>query len=406
VGDFVTRQEVQVFELRSWVGVIVASVAAIAIAVVIAFVASLILRGIARRHDWPRTLSTAVRRPFRVLLVVIGLWVAFLLSWPAPDSSETIAHLLVILTIAAAAWFVAAAVSFAIGLAMARLPLEVADNRVARRRQTQLILIRRLLIAFIAVFALGAILITFPDVAALGTSILASAGVAGIVAGLAAQSTLSSVFAGVQLAFSEAIRVDDVVVVEQQWGRIQEITLTYVVVHLWDDRRLVLPSTYFTSTPFENWTRRSSELLGAVELDLDWQVRTSDMRTELDRILTRTDLWDGRTSVLQVTDATGDRVRVRVLVSAKDAAKLFDLRCFVREELVEWLHETKSGVPISRVQLVRESHMDDSPRRRSSDHSGLFTGSPEGEERAEQFTGAIPIPSDADDLQDAHATGR
>jgi small-conductance mechanosensitive channel len=385
-----------VFELRSWIGVAVASAIAIGAALVVALIISLILRGFARRHAWPGTLSTTVRRPFRVLLVVIGLWVVFALTWPAPDTAEAVTHLLAILTIATAAWFVAAVLSFGIGIAMARLPLEVADNRVARSRQTQLTLIRRLLIAFIAVFALGAILITFPAVAALGTSILASAGVAGIVAGLAAQSTLASVFAGVQLAFSEAIRVDDVVVVEGQWGRIQEITLTYVVLHIWDDRRLVLPSTYFTTTPFENWTRRSSELLGAVELDLDWQVRTSEMREEVDRILARTELWDGRTSVLQVTDATGDRVRVRVLVSATDAAKLFDLRCFVREELVEWLHESRGALPISRVQLVRDQEPKAPSERRSSDQSGLFTGSREGEERAEQFTGAIPVREDAE----------
>lgn len=226
--------------------------------------------------------------------------------------------------------------------------------------------------------------------AALGTSILASAGLAGIIAGLAAQSTLASVFAGVQIAFSDAIRVDDVVVVEGEWGRIQEITLTYVVVHIWDDRRLVLPSTYFTTTPFENWTRRSSELLGSIEFDLDWRVRPSAMRAELDRILERTDLWDGRAKVLQVTEAVGGTVRVRILVTASDAPTLFDLRCFVREEFVEWLHESRAALPIARVQLVTEGELDEPITRQSADHSGLFTGSAEGEERAGQFTGAIP----------------
>lgn len=378
------------FELRSWIGVAVASAIAVAAALVVAGVISLVVRRIARRHDWPQTLSATVRGPFRALLTVVGLWAVFIFTWPDPDTSEQVAHLLVILTIAASAWFVGAILAFAIGVAMARLPLEVADNRVARSRQTQLILIRRLLIVFIIVFALGSILITFPAVAALGTSILASAGVAGIVAGLAAQSTLASVFAGIQIAFSGAIRVDDVVVVEDEWGRIQEITLTYVVVHIWDDRRLVLPSTYFTTTPFENWTRRSSELLGAVELDVDWQVRTSEMRNEFDRILERTPLWDGRTSVLQVTDATGGLVRVRVLVSAADAAKLFDLRCFVREELVEWVRESRVALPLSRVQIVTGEEEPTAPEARSADQSGLFSGSEQSQERADQFTGAVP----------------
>lgn len=381
------------FELRSWLGLAIVLVIALVAAAVVALVVSAALRRIARRRQWPTTLSATVRAPFRALLLVIGLWVVFVLTWPAPEWRDGVAHFLAILTIASAAWFVGAAISFGIGLAMSRLPLETKDNRVARRRQTQLTLIRRLLVAVVAVFALGAILITFPSVAALGTSILASAGVAGIVAGLAAQSTLASVFAGIQIAFSDAIRVDDVVVVEGEWGRIQEITLTYVVVHIWDDRRLVLPSTYFTTTPFENWTRRSSELLGSVEFDLDWRVRPSEMREELDRILDRTDLWDGRAKVLQVTEAVGGTVRVRILVTAVDAPTLFDLRCFVREEFVEWLHEAKAALPISRVQLVTagEQPADEATTRRSADHSGLFTGSAEGEERAGQFTGAIPI---------------
>ncbi|BDV29456.1 mechanosensitive ion channel family protein [Microbacterium terricola] len=384
------------FELRSWLGVAIAVVVALIAASVIALIVSAVLRRIARRRDWPKTLSATVRRPFRGVLLVIGLWVVYAVTWPAQEWSAVVVHTLVIVTIAVSAWFVAAVLAFGIGVAMARLPLDLRDNRVARRRQTQLTLIRRLLIVVVAIIALGAILITFPAIAALGTSILASAGVAGIVAGLAAQSTLASVFAGIQLAFSDAIRVDDVVVVEDEWGRIEEITLTYVVVHIWDDRRLVLPSTYFTSTPFENWTRRSSELLGSVEFDLDWRASPSQMRAELDRILARTDLWDGRTNVLQVTDAVGGAVRVRILVTAVDAPTLFDLRCFIREEFVEWLHREKSALPLSRVQLVAEPAHEPRRLREADGHGGLFTGSAEGEERAGQFTGAIPIVDEAD----------
>ena len=214
-----------------------------------------------------------------------------------------------------------------------------------------------------------------------------------IVAGLAAQSTLANVFAGIQLAFSDAIRVDDVVIVEKEWGRIEEITLTYVVVHIWDDRRLVLPSTHFTNTPFENWTRHSSELLGSVEFDLDWQASPSQMRDRLDLILAETPLWDGRTGVLQVTDAVGGFVRIRVLVSAIDAPSLFDLRCHVREQLVQWLHETDvAALPRTRIQS-----MENPPRARASSvpvttgQIGLFTGTPEAEERASHFTGTVPV---------------
>jgi hypothetical protein len=255
-----------------------------------------------------------------------------------------------------------------------------------------LALVRRLAVVVIAIIALGSALLTFPGVQAIGASVLASAGIVSIVAGLAAQSTLANVFAGVQLAFSDAIRVDDVVIAEGEWGRIEEITLTYVVVHIWDDRRLVLPSTYFTSTPFQNWTRSSSELLGSVELDLDWGVRPSELRTELDAILKRTALWDGRASVLQVTDAVGGFVRVRVLVTAVDAPTLFDLRCFVREQFVEWLHETRpDALPATRVRLTEGA----APRRTTptpeGDQPGLFTGNADAEERASLFTASVAV---------------
>jgi hypothetical protein len=185
-------------------------------------------------------------------------------------------------------------------------------------------------------------------------------------------------------------------VAEGQWGLIEEITLSYVVVHIWDDRRLVLPSTYFTTTPFENWTRRNSELLGAVELDLDWRVDTGAMRAELDRILEGTDLWDRRTKVLQVTDATGGWVRVRVLVTAKDAGTLFDLRCLVREDLVSWLHRVSpQAVPRTRVQTVEAEPEARRPARSTSESGGLFSGENAGTERTQLFTQAIPIQHDA-----------
>lgn len=158
-------------------------------------------------------------------------------------------------------------------------------------------------------------------------------------------------FTGLQIAFSDAVRLDDVVIVEDEWGRVEEITLTYVVVHLWDDRRLVMPTSYFMSQPFENWTRQEAALLGTVELDRDWSVPTDAMRTELRDILDETELWDGRTCVLQVTDATNALVRVRALVSAKDASTLWDLRCLVRERLVaRVLREQPDTVPRIRTE--------------------------------------------------------
>lgn len=174
----------------------------------------------------------------------------------------------------------------------------------------------------------------------IGTTLFASAGVLSVVAGLAAQTSLGAVFAGLQIAFSGAIRVGDVVVLEDEWGHIEEITLTYVVVRIWDQWRLVLPSTYFTTQPFENWTRNATEIMGTVEFDVDFTVPLHEMRAELDRLLGESELWDGRRGVVQVTDAVGGCARVRMLVSAPDSGALFDLRCAVREGMLDWLQRT------------------------------------------------------------------
>jgi hypothetical protein len=300
-------------------------------------------------------------------------------------------HAFLILTIAISTWLVAALLGYGLSLAVARYEISVPDNRVARRAQTQILIVRRLLVVIIVIVGVASVLLTFPGVQALGTSVLASAGVVSIIAGLAAQSTLSNVFAGVQLAFSDAIRVDDVVVVNTEWGRIEEITLTYVVVHIWDDRRLVVPSTYFTSNPFENWTRTSSQLLGEVDFDLDWRVSTAAMRTQLGVILKSTTNWDGRTQVLQVTDAVGGFVHVRILVSAKDSPTLFDLRCFVREAMVDWVQQQNpQTMPRTRISITDDESQ---PRKKDApktDQIGLFTGD-DGEKRASEFTAPVPV---------------
>jgi small-conductance mechanosensitive channel len=385
------------FDWHSWMGVAAAVLIALAAALVVAVVTKLIVLAATRRRDWPRALTTKARHPYRLLLAVIATWIALSVTLTDPELLGHVNHLFLIASIGTGAWFVGAIVGFALGQAMGRYRTDVPDNRVARRVQTQLAIVRRLAYVVIVVVAIGSILLTFPGVQAVGASVLASAGIVSIVAGLAAQSTLANVFAGVQLAFSDAIRVDDVVIADGQWGRIEEITLTYVVVHIWDDRRMVLPSTYFTNTPFENWTRNSSELLGSVEIDLDWRVSPTAMRAELERILARTTIWDGRASVLQVTDATGGFVRVRILVTAIDAPTLFDLRCFVREEMVEWLQsQDPAALPRQRVQMVEEQPRNTTrvTQRSETDHIGLFTGSPEAEERATLLTTSIPVISD------------
>lgn len=384
--------------LRTWPGLAVACVIAVVLAVVVTAIVGVVLRAVARRRTWPELLVRHARVPFRLFLLVVALWIAIAVALPPdvpPGWRSGIHHTMLILAIVTGVWFAAALMVFVEDLGLARYRLDVPDNRYARKVRTQVLILRRLTVVAAVVVGVGAVLLTFPALQAAGASILASAGVIGIIAGVAAQSSLANLFAGIQLAFSDAIRLDDVVVVEQQWGTIEEITLTYVVVHVWDDRRLVLPSTYFTTKPFENWTRQHSELLGSVEFDLDWRVSPGGMRAELNRILATTDLWDGRTGVLQVTDAIAGWVRVRILVTAKDAPTLFDLRCLVRERLVDWMQRySPASLPRTRVEMV-EPPAPTVPTARAQAHSHddarLFGGTPEKEQRGAQFTESIPI---------------
>jgi small-conductance mechanosensitive channel len=242
---------------------------AAAVALLLALILHLVISRLARRAPLLADLSRHARRPTAVTLVFAATYTA-LHSAPGPTASRrAVEHALVLALIGAVAWLVAALAFVIQDAAMARYRVDVRDNRHARRIRTQMIVIRRVTVALIAVLTIAAMLMTFRSARAAGTSLLASAGVLSIVAGLAAQSTLSNVIAGVQLAFSDWLRLDDVVVVEQEWGRVEEITLSYVVLHLWDDRRLVFPTSYFTQQPFQNWTRSEAALLGTVLLDVD-----------------------------------------------------------------------------------------------------------------------------------------
>jgi small-conductance mechanosensitive channel len=326
-------------DVQGFVVPVLAILAAVVAAYVVATLVAALVGRMAQKSSVAADLSRRSRRPLRAVLFVIAIWIALRLSTDPADWTVRAEHVLLIALIITVTWLIGSLAFVLEDTAVQKYRIDVADNQHARRIRTQVQVLRRITVAILVVCAIAGILLTFPSARALGASLLASAGVISIVAGLAAQSSLANVFAGLQLAFTDAIRVDDVVVVDLQWGRIEEITLTYVVVHIWDDRRLILPSTYFTTTPFENWTRRAADLLGTVELDLDWDVPVDAMRAELVRLLEHTDLWDRRVGVLQVTDAVGGHVRVRALASAVDAPTLFDLRCYVREGLVVWLQD-------------------------------------------------------------------
>jgi len=213
------------------------------------------------------------------------------------------------------------------------------NNAKARRVRTRFEVIYRLSTAMIVLVGIGSVLLSFEELRGLGVSVLASAGVTGIVIGFSAQKVLSNLVAGIQIAFTQPISIEDAVVVEGEWGWIEEITLTYVVVKIWDRRRLVLPISYFTEKPFQNWTRGSGQILGDVYLHLDYRIPVDPLRKELDRILDSTTMWDQDAKVLQVVDMTDKVVVLRALMTAKDSPTCWDLRCYVREHLLTYIQQ-------------------------------------------------------------------
>jgi len=238
-------------------------------------------------------------------------------------------------------------------LLLRQYDMEAADNLKSRKLYTQYTVIERILVFIIILLALGVALMTFDEIRKVGLSLFASAGVAGLIIGLAAQKVIGSVLAGIQIAFTQPIRIDDVVIVEKEWGWIEEITITYVVVRLWDKRRLVVPSNYFIEQPFQNWTRVSADILGTVFLYTDYHVPVDEIRKEQTRLLEGSPLWDKKVNIVQVTDTTESSMEIRCLVSAKDSPTAFDLRVMLREKLIEFLRENyPESLPRTRVEIT------------------------------------------------------
>jgi small-conductance mechanosensitive channel len=253
--------------------------------------------------------------------------------------------------------------------------LDLPDNLSARRIYTQVSVIRKIIITAVVIIATGSVLMLFDPVRQFGTSILASAGIAGIVIGFAAQRTLGNVLAGIQIALTQPLLIDDIVVVEGEFGQIEEITLTYVTVRTWDLRRMILPITYFVEKPFQNWSRVSTDLLGAIVLYLDYQAPIGELRKELKRRVENNPKWDRKVCGLQVTDTKQSTIEVRALVSAADPGKLSDLRCEVREGLIEFLcRNYPESLP--RQRSVNETPDEDIHRRQKP--KGATT--PQGQE--------------------------
>ncbi|MBU1004095.1 MAG: mechanosensitive ion channel family protein [Proteobacteria bacterium] len=277
------------------------------------------------------------------------------------STADAIAHFIAILTIATCGLLLYRLTFVLKDYLLTRFDIAAEDNLRARQVHTQFRIFQRVVLVVAVLLAVSGIFMTFERLESLGKGLFASAGIAGLILGLSAQKTIGAFIAGIQLAITQPIRLDDVVIVEGEWGRIEEITLSYVVVRIWDLRRLVVPVSHFLEQPFQNWTRTSAEILGTVFLTVDYTVPVEEVRKELEAICRgqAAGLWDGKTCGLQVTEAGDKGMILRALVSAQDASKCWDLRCLVRERLLEYLQrEHPEGLPQTRLLLRQEPEKD------------------------------------------------
>ncbi len=281
--------------------------------------------------------------PFRVLVSLVGL--AILVRYVPVDSAikDLLHHTLLIFAIFGFSWFVMRLLMVLEQSILKHYAAKVGENEAAKKIATPVHLARKILTVLCVLLAISGVLMTFDTVRQVGLSILASAGIAGVMLGFAAQKSLTTLIAGIQIAITQPISIGDVVVVENERGVVEEISLTYVVVQLWDQRRMIVPITWFIDRPFQNWTRTSSELLGTVYLHTDYTIPPETLRDELERIVSATPLWDKRVAKIQVTNTTEKSVEIRALVSAANSSDVWELRCFVREQLIAFLRLNYPG---------------------------------------------------------------
>jgi small-conductance mechanosensitive channel len=294
---------------------------------------------ISRRSSWllAASLLRHWKNPLRLIFVDIA--VALALPFTPEGARPLLLQIDIFFGVIGIGWLVVGLIHVGYDLVMSRYPTDTEDNLEARRRQTNLIVLRRFGSILIWVITLAMALLTIPGFALLASALLAGAGVVGIILGIAAGPIIGNFIAGIQIAFTQPIRVDDVVVIDGEWGRIEEITSTYVVVAIWDRRHLVVPLSRIVNEPVEDWTRRSADLLSTVTIEADYRAPVDEIRHELKRILDESDLWDGEIWNLQVTDASDRTIRVRALFDVRDPGTAWDLRCLVRERLIAFLQE-------------------------------------------------------------------
>ena len=357
--------------LKSWLGWLPNQLVAVVILLVAGTVAyslhkyvrKLLRHLLAVRYPYVLSVFTQMRGVTRLGLLIVAMVIAIPVAPFDPVTADWLARLLLIAVIGLVGWAAITALNIAADLYLRQFRIDTDDNLLARKHLTQVRVLMRTADVLVVIVTFAAALMTFEPVRQYGVSLFASAGVAGIVAGLAARPVLSNLFAGVQLAMTQPIRIDDQVVVENEWGWIEEITSTYVVVRLWDWRRLIVPLTYFIEKPFQNWTRENSAVIGSAFIYVDYSAPVDAIRDKLNEIVKQSKNWDGRIVNLQVTDAKENTIELRCLTSANSAPQAFDLRCEVREKLVDFLHsEHPTALPRHREEIAFGGDAKDQPK--------------------------------------------
>lgn len=337
-----------------WViGVGIMAVPAILVLIIYRWFVWRLVRLAARRSPFLQRLLQRGQAPVGALLIILALGLALPAARFSLQLALAIGHALLFAFILALGWIASKALDISAELYLKRFRTDVEDNLTARKHVTQINILRRTAQILLVIVTMSAALMTVSAVRQYGLSLFASAGAAGLILGLAARPVLSNLLAGIQIALTQPIRVEDSVVVEGEWGWIEEITSTYVVIRIWDLRRLIVPLSWFIEKPFQNWTYEGANLLGAVMLHVDYTAPIERLREKLQEIVAASSLWDGKTAVLQVTDATETTMELRALVSARNAGDTFGLRCIVREQLIAFLQaEHAHALPRRRAELA------------------------------------------------------
>jgi small-conductance mechanosensitive channel len=335
------------------VGAIILALAAMAALVVHAAVARLFARLVRRRHPYLAGVLAGTRRLGQIAFVIAAVFIALPVAPFSLATMAIIAYGLLIATIILIGWMVITTTHILADLYLLRFRLDVADNLLARKHVTQVRVLRRVVDTLLIIVTIGAVLMTFEPVRQYCVSLFASAGVAGLVVGFAARPVLSNLIAGIQLAMTQPIRIDDAVLVENEFGNIEEITATYVVLRLWDLRRMIVPLTYFIEKPFQNWSRESTSLIGTVLLKVDYTTPVERLRAKAEEIVKASPLWDGDLIKLQVTDSDDSTMELRVIATARSSGDAFDLRCELREKLIAYLQaELPNALPHRRQEAI------------------------------------------------------